>query len=351
MTGRPPSDRPAPGAAEPRDAARPRGAGQRKAARGAPRVELVVSERDAGLRLDQLLAAHVEGLSRRKARVALDIGAVFVDGARCKVASKQLRAGQRVAVVLGGALERASGVGLAARQREQDALPQPTVVHEDEHLLVVSKPSGLLTAPTPEGDRDTLLTLLSRERALHLVHRLDLATSGLLCFAKSLEASRALDAAFQRHDVERRYLAVLVGDVEGDARTIDLPLRGKRAVTHLEVLERLGGATLARVTLETGRTHQVRLHAASLGHPVAGDGLYGVGARAAGLPPPPRLALHAAVLGLAHPCSGVPLRFEAPLPAELESWIALLRSRVGGRTSSAPNEPPPFDREPSKPAE
>jgi 23S rRNA pseudouridine1911/1915/1917 synthase len=336
MSGHPPAHRAEPAEqapASPRsETSRPGTAGALPDAalgstRAAPRVELTVSAADVGLRLDQLLAAHVAGLSRRKARVALDIGAVFVDGARCKVASKQLRVGQRVAVVLGGALERASGVGLEARRRDLASLPQPTIVHEDAHLLVVHKPSGLLTAPTPEGDRDTLLTLLSEERALHLVHRLDLATSGLLCFAKTVEASRALDAAFQRHDVERRYVAVLVGELPGDARTVQLPLRGKRAVSHVEVRERLTGATLVQVTLETGRTHQVRLHAASLGHPVAGDGLYGVSARASGLPAPPRLALHAAVLGLAHPHTGEALRFEAPLPPELAAWLELLRAR------------------------
>jgi 23S rRNA pseudouridine1911/1915/1917 synthase len=280
---------------------------------------------DQGLRLDQVLAARVPELSRRKARVLLDIGGVFVDGARTKVAGRTMRAGQVVVANLGGALERATKEpGRAARARDEAALPSFHVVHRDDDLVIVDKPSGLLTAPTPESDRNNLASALTRAlgREVFVVHRLDLETSGLLVFALTDEANRALSARFREHDVERVYLAALRGVVADDERTIDLPLAGRRAVTHLTVIDRFAAATLVRCRLETGRTHQIRLHVQHLGHPVLGDRRYGEGTPF----DPPRMALHATVLGIQHPRTGEPLRFESPWPADLEPWLAGLRA-------------------------
>ncbi len=279
---------------------------------------------DAGLRLDQVIPKHVPGLSRRKARAVIDLGGVFVDRARVKVAGRPVRAGQVIEVNVGGALERAgsSEPGLA-----------PRIVHLDEHVIVVEKPAGLVTAPTPESDRGDVLDQLARQHGeVYLVHRLDLPTSGLLVFARTRDANKRLGEAFKTHDVDREYRAVAVGEVV--AQTIDRPIDKRRAVTHVEPIEALANATLLRVRLETGRTHQIRLHLAGLGHPVCGDRTHGGEVERAFLPRPPRLALHAAVLGFTHPASGERVRWESPLPAELARWIDRLRVSRPTETST-----------------
>ncbi len=283
------------------------------------RARFVVAPEDEGLRLDQALARGVPGLSRRKARVLVDLGGVYIDRARVKVASRPVRAGQVIEAVLGGVLERA-GTDAPA--------PDVPVVFEDDDVIVVDKPAGLVTAPTPESDRGDLLDILNKRGGpVWLVHRLDRPTSGLLVFAKTPEANRVLGDKFVAHDLERAYLAVAAGVIADDTQTIDRPVAGKRAVTHLRVLERLADATVVEARLETGRTHQIRLHLAGLGHPVLGDPLHG-GERARTFPHrPPRLALHAAVLGFAHPRTGAPLRFERELPRDLAEWLAGLRDQ------------------------
>lgn len=284
---------------------------------------------DRGLRLDQILAARIPGLSRRKARVLLDLGGVFVDGARTKVAGKQLRAGQVVVANLGGALDRASSeVGREARARDERALPAYQEVFRDEDLVIVEKPAGLLTAPTPESDRGNLAKLLEAALGapIYVVHRLDLDTSGLLVFARTEAANRALSERFRVHDVTRVYLAALRGEVAGEAHTVELPIAGRRAVTHIAVVERRAGVTLARCTLETGRTHQIRLHTRHLGHPVLGDKQHGEPSPL----DPPRMALHAAVLGIVHPRTGEELRFERPWPEDLTAWWAALSGAPTG---------------------
>jgi 23S rRNA pseudouridine1911/1915/1917 synthase len=293
----------------------------------ANRASFTVGEADAGLRLDQALAARIPGLSRRRARLLLDIGGVFVDGRRIKVAGRPVHAGEKIVANLGGALERATPrLGREARTADDARLPPFAMVFEDEDLVVVDKPSGLLTAPTPESDRGNLAGLLARRPdavPVFVVHRIDLETSGLLVFAKTEDANRALSERFAAHDLDRAYLAAVAGAFPGDVRTIDREVGGRRAVTHVAVEERLGDrATLLRCRLETGRTHQIRLHAEAVGHPVLGDPRYG------GVPfspRPPRMALHATRLGFAHPRTGAPLAFESPWPPDLAAWLALLR--------------------------
>ncbi len=299
------------------------------------KVRIEVAPEEAGLRLDQLLAARVPELSRRKARVLLDIGGVFVDGHRIKIAGRKVYAGQVIEAALGGALDRASGeVGRAARERDDARLPDFAIVHQDDDLVVVDKPSGLLTAPTPESDRGNLAAMLERQlgKRVFVVHRLDLETSGLLCFALTLTANRALSERFRTHDLDREYEAVLAGRLEPEPIEVTEPVGGKHARTRLIVVERIGDvATRVRARLETGRTHQIRLHARHLGHPVLGDPRYGDGAE----PRPPRMALHAALLALAHPRTGAALRFESPLPPELEEWLVGLRASAE-RSTLAP---------------
>ncbi|MRG92102.1 RluA family pseudouridine synthase [Polyangium spumosum] len=293
------------------------------------RHRFVARPEDAGQRLDQVLAANVPGLSRRKARVAIDLGGVFVDGARVKVAGRAIKPGQTILAHLGGALDRATKeVGAAARARDEKNLPPFRVVHQDEDLVVVDKPSGLVTAPTPESDRGNLADLLGRALGgtIYVVHRLDLDTSGLVVFARTESANRALSDRIRAHDFDRVYLAALHGHVPWDERTIEEPVAGKRAISHAAVLERLSppgspGVTLTRFRLTTGRTHQIRLHARHEGHPVLGDRKYGSPSPV----DPPRLALHATLLGFVHPRTGEALSWESPWPDDLATWLEGVR--------------------------
>jgi 23S rRNA pseudouridine1911/1915/1917 synthase len=288
------------------------------------RVVFKVGEQDAGRRLDQVLAARVPGLSRRQARLLLDIGGVFVDGRRVKVAGRPARKGEEVSAVVGGALARATQrTGRDARGEDERKLPPYAILFEDDDIVVVDKPPGLLTAPTPESDRNNLADSLARRSnppaPIYVVHRIDLETSGLVVFAKTPDANRELSKRFRDHDFERMYLAVVVGRFPEDVRVIDKPVGGRRAVTHVEIRERLGaGATLVACRLETGRTHQIRIHMAEVGTPVIGDARYG----RPWSPAPPRMALHATLLGLTHPRTGDALSFESPLPPDLATWLA-----------------------------
>jgi 23S rRNA pseudouridine1911/1915/1917 synthase len=228
------------------------------------------------------------------------------------------------------------------------------VLHEDRHVLVVNKPAGLLTLPTAEHERDTLVDRASRYLTLRhgrrpflgVVHRLDKDTSGALALARTPEAQRAFQALFKAHDIERQYLAVVEGSPPRAEGTIDLDLvtdrgdlrrgvarvpgEGRRAVTHYRVVERFGTvATLVACWLETGRTHQIRIHLAEIGHPVVGEAVYRPRDRAVSRARFHRQALHAQTLGFTHPLTGQDIRVEAPLPSDLVELIADLRNRWG----------------------
>jgi len=295
---------------------------------GPNKHSFTVTDEDAGKRLDQALAARVPGLSRRQARVLLDIGGVFVDGRRVKVAGRPMHAGEEVVAVMGGALARATGrPGREARARDESRLPTFQIVFEDTEIVVVDKPSGLLTAPTPESDRNNLAGLLERRPGgapVFVVHRIDLETSGLLVFAKTDAANRALSERFRTHDLERAYLAVVAGAFPEHVRRIDRPVDGRPATTHVGIRERLGErATVLDCRLETGRTHQIRLHVRAIGHPVLGDDRYGAPFPSA---PPPRMALHATTLGFIHPTTGEALSFNSPWPPDLAAWLDRVRA-------------------------
>lgn len=238
----------------------------------------------------------------------------------------------------------------------------------DEHLVVVEKPSGLTTVRHVEERQwsarrrqvqptlDELLPRIINKRMhrgkgrlprLRAVHRLDRDTSGLLVFARSAVGERNLNQQFRQHTAHRRYLAIVAGVVEaqtiesrllrdrGDGRrgSTTNPTLGKLAVTHVKPLEPLGDYTLVECRLETGRTHQIRIHMAEGGHPVCGEKVYNQPLREAPIPDAsgaPRLALHAAELGFQHPVSGQMLQFEMPLPADLAEFLQRLRRRADG---------------------
>lgn len=290
------------------------------------KFEFRVSGEAAGLRLDQCLARHVAGLSRSGARVALDLGAVFVDARRVKVASRKVAEGQHVVVHLGGAFERATKrVGQAARDAENERLPAYEILFEDEHLVVVHKPAGLLSAPTPEGDTANLQKLLDRRPdssgPVFVVHRLDLPTSGVLVYAKTQASNQGLAELFRVHSLTRRYDVFAAGAPSADTFVVRQPLGGKPAATSFQTLARYAAFCHLEATLETGRTHQIRRHLQSSGLPVLADVEY------SRREPwhPPRLALHAKHLAFIHPITRAPLAFDVPLPEDLERWLAAQR--------------------------
>jgi len=217
------------------------------------------------------------------------------------------------------------------------------VVYEDDWLLVVDKPAGVVVHPAPGHEHGTLVHgLVDRGiRGGHglrpgVVHRLDKETSGLLIVARRDDAYRRLVAAMAERTITREYVALLAGDLPQDAGTIDAPIgrhvrdrkrmsvhtaRPRPAVTHFRVLGRSQGYTLTEVRLETGRTHQIRVHVAALGYPVAGDATYGGRPRPSGLA---RHFLHAGRLAFSHPEDGRALSFASPLPPELLAFLATI---------------------------
>jgi 23S rRNA pseudouridine1911/1915/1917 synthase len=233
----------------------------------------------------------------------------------------------------------------APKPRAGGALDGSVIVHVDSQVVVVRKPAGISSVPYDENETGTLDELVRQllkrpgsDAPLGVVHRLDKDTSGLLVFARTLTAKRALKQAFRFHTVQRRYLAIVHGSPadqtfksrllrdRGDGRrgSTNHSELGREAITHVKNLERLHGASLVECRLETGRTHQIRIHLSEAGHPVVGDKVYTHGYRGT-LLPAPRLMLHAFELGFEHPASGQLLRFEEPLPDDMKRVLEALR--------------------------
>ncbi len=298
----------------------------------------------AGLRFDQALARALPQYSRARLKTWIECGAVQVDGRPLRGKDRVLGGEQ---VRIHAQLPREGGV-------QAEAIPL-AVVFKDRSILVVDKPAGLVVHPGAGNPRHTLqnaLLALDARLALvpraGLVHRLDKDTSGLLLIARTPEAHTALTAALAARAITREYLALCSGAMTGGG-TIDQPIGrhrtlrtrmavradGREAVTHYRIERRFRAHTLVRVTLGTGRTHQIRVHLAHIGFPIVGDPVYGGRRRLpAGCPPEvaaalrtfPRQALHAARLELTHPVSGRLLQFEAPLPEDMERLILRLSS-------------------------
>ena len=284
-------------------------------------------------RLDAVLA-RMTGEARADVQRAIAAGKVKVDG-EPRSKSFRLRGGERLTIEI---------VGEEPLAPEGPSVP---IRYEDEHLVVIVKPAGVLTHPTPGRRIGTLVNrLLGMGVPLApaggplrpgIVHRLDAGTSGLMVVAKTDEAYAVLRSMFRAHDVQRAYLTLVRGAVANDAFAVDAPLgrraakivvdatEGRRAETGFEVRERLDGATLLEAFPRTGRTHQIRVHLAAIGHPVLGDRAYGGGgddARRIGLDRP---FLHAWSLSFAHPFGGGPVEVQEDLPEDLAT--ALSRSR------------------------
>jgi 23S rRNA pseudouridine1911/1915/1917 synthase len=292
------------------------------------------------IRLDKLVSERF-ALSRRAAQEAVRNGRIDLDGNRCDEPGREVETDANLAF-------------FPSRPKARKVAGRLRVLHEDRFVIIVDKPAGLLTLPTPHGERDTLLARVSRYLAIRhggrpfagIVHRLDKDTSGALAVAKTPEAARAFQELFKAHDIERQYLAVVEGVLPRESGTIDLALvtdrgdlrrgvarrpgEGRRAVTHYRVVERFGPvATLVACWLETGRTHQIRIHMAEMGYPIVGDTVYRPREKPRCKAQFHRQALHAQTLGFAHPLAKETVRVEAPLPADLDALILDLRSRYG----------------------
>jgi len=292
-------------------------------------LELTVPAAAAGARLDQFLAEPLG--SRARAQRLIESERVRVDGvARSK----------RYAIKPGEGIVIDDLDPIA----EAPAAEAPfTVAYEDEYLLVVDKPAGVVVHPARDHRSGTLAQALAGVGAggedpwrAGIVHRLDRHTSGLLVVAKSEEVHRALKALLAARDLRREYLALVEGRPSARSGTIDAPIgrdrrermlmsidtdRGRAARTQFEIEQALPRATLLRVALETGRTHQIRVHLAAIGHPVCGDAQYG-SAGAYGLQ---RQFLHATRLAFDHPITGAPIDVVSPLPEDLERALELAR--------------------------
>ena len=306
---------------------------------GIQTIDVRLGPAHAGWRLDRALAAAVPALSRERLKALIRSGAVESEGAAVRDPALKVKGDEAVRVAVPQP---------APAHNEPQDIPL-AVLFEDQHLLVIDKPAGLVVHPAAGNLDGTLVNALLHHCAGKLsgiggvarpgiVHRIDKDTSGLLVVAKSDVAHEGLAKQFAAHSIDRRYLAIVSGIPGTSEGRIDAPLarsaanrkkiaivegaRGKRAVTHWKLLEPLKGAALVECRLETGRTHQVRVHMASIGHPLLGDPVYGRAGKSHGKLLGElgfrRQALHAAQLGFTHPVTKNRLSFSSPMPPDIQ---------------------------------
>ncbi len=305
--------------------------------RGAMAIQIQVTAEYEGARLDAFVSAASDPpLSRNAVQLLCEQGLVLCNGT---VAGKSLK------VKVGDRVEYSEPEPV-----KLDAFPENiaiNIVYEDEHLLVVDKPQGMVVHPAAGNLSGTLVNAVlyhceGRLSSINgiirpgIVHRIDKDTSGLLVIAKDNATHEGLSAQFAEHSIDRFYFAVVHGRIKEEQGRIEKPIgrhpidrkkmcvtekNSRNATTNYEVLERFSQFSLVRCKLETGRTHQIRVHMASIGHPVAGDSVYGPAKRV----PLPGQCLHAAVLGFIHPISRAHLMFESPLPQYFKDFLEKLR--------------------------
>lgn len=303
--------------------------------------KVLQAEEFVGERIDKFLSCRLEEVSRSYIQKLIKEGHVSVNGKPVK-ANYKLGAGDEISVEIPEA-------------KEPDILPEDIpldILYEDQDILVVNKPKGMVVHPAAGHYSGTLVNALMYHCKDSLsgingvmrpgiVHRIDMDTTGSLLVCKNDEAHRILAEQLKEHTIRREYHAIVYGNIKEDTGTVDAPIgrhptdrkkmsinhkNGKRAVTHYEVLERFGNFTYIRCRLETGRTHQIRVHMASLHHPLLGDEVYGPSSR----PPFPGLkgqVLHAKILGIYHPATGEYMEFDAPLPQYFVDLLQKLRRK------------------------
>jgi len=312
---------------------------------GIQTIDVRLEPAHAGWRLDRALAAAVPTLSRERLKTLIRSGAVEAGGKPVRDPSAKVRGEEALRVAI--------PEPEPAHNEAQD-IPL-TIVFEDEHLLVVDKPAGLVVHPAAGNFDGTLVNALLHHCGTTLsgiggvarpgiVHRIDKDTSGLLVVAKTDVAHEGLSKQFAAHSIDRRYLAIVTGVPKQSEGVVDAPLarsatnrkkiaivegdRGKRAVTHWKRLNVLRDAALVECRLETGRTHQVRVHMASIGHPLVGDPVYGRSGKTHGKTLKElqfqRQALHATELGFTHPVTKHRLSFSSPMPPDMQELFNAL---------------------------
>jgi 23S rRNA pseudouridine1911/1915/1917 synthase len=316
------------------------------------RYSFQVTDLDSPIRIDQYLAQLKEMPTRSRLKQLFKQGRILVNNEPARVSTK-VRAGDSI-------------VAEIPDPAVPELAPEPiplVAVYEDEHIIVVDKPAGLLTHPTPSRTTGTLVNaLLHHCKDLSgvggwikpgIVHRLDKLTSGVLVAAKSDAAHQGLADQFKEHSIDRRYLAIVYGELEKLTGTIETVIgrnprhrlkmtgrtgRGRKAVTNYRIMSRGGGFSLVELNLETGRTHQIRVHLSEKNHPVVGDPLYGKGRTAPHKLSPEqrsalnhlkRQALHAFRLGFRHPVTDELMAFESPLPEDIRA-VALTLGLLSG---------------------
>lgn len=318
--------------------------------------EFIFSPQGAAGRLDHYLADHIPELTRSQIRRLVDEGNVLLDGARPK-AGTRLKGGERIHV-------RVPPPAPAEPQAEEIPL---RVLYEDRHLIVLDKPAGLVVHPAAGHSAGTLVNALLHhcedlsgvggELRPGIVHRLDKQTSGVMVASKNDIAHEGLARQFKAHSINRRYMALVHGQVPGARGTIERPIgrhpqdrkkmstrarQGRRAVTHWQVLRRYESdrLSLVELTLETGRTHQIRVHFAEMNLPLVEDPVYGSPGRGSALRDLElrrrvqllgRQALHARLLGFEHPVTKEYLEFEAPLPQDMQTIIDYLENKYAAQ--------------------
>ncbi len=314
-------------------------------------VELIFSENSEPERLDSFVARCVDGMTRATAQRLIEAGQITVDG-RPQKPSLKLKGGERLTVTIPPPVAAAPAA---------EAIPLE-ILFEDRHLVVVNKPAGMVVHPGAGNGSGTLVNALlghctdlsgiGGELRPGIVHRIDKDTSGVLVVAKSDAAHQSLSDQFKVHSIKRVYLALVYGSPKEDKGRLESAIgrhpvdrkrmsgkakHGKHAVTHWRVVGRYSGITLLRLMLETGRTHQIRVHLSEAGHPLVGDDVYGGGGRLANVSDTVlrklikalgRQALHAKTLGFIHPGTGEYLEFDTELPEDMARIVAHLDSTV-----------------------
>jgi 23S rRNA pseudouridine1911/1915/1917 synthase len=301
-------------------------------------VQFSATKEHTGKRLDQSLHDRYPEFSRARLQDWIKRGRVLVNGAPARP-SRMLREGDRVDV---------EPAELPPLRAAPETIPLQ-VLYEDQDIVAIDKPAGMVVHAGAGVATGTLVNaLLGRFQSLSalggdlrpgIVHRLDRFTSGVILVAKNDAAHRALAALFAGRQVEKTYLALVHGNVKEDRGRIEKPIardprhrtrmtarlgHGRAAWTEYRVLQRLAGCTFLEVRIGTGRTHQIRVHLSSIGHPVAGDRLYGAPANNSILPSRERFFLHAHRIRFQHPLNGQPVEIESPLPEDLRRWMEQL---------------------------
>ena len=301
-------------------------------------IDIMVDASESGIRIDRFLASKCGDLSRSYLQKLLKDQQVLVNDKECK-ANYKVQAEDRICLFL-------------PQLTEPDILPEDIpldILYEDEYVLVVNKPKGMVVHPSAGHYSGTLVNAVMAHCHGNLsgingimrpgiVHRIDKDTTGALLVCKNDASHRDLAEQLKEHSIKRRYRAVVSGNLKEDQGVIDAPIgrhpvdrkkmavnykNGKEAVTHYQVLERFGNATYVECRLETGRTHQIRVHMTSIGHPLLGDEVYGSGKNPYHLQ---GQALHAMVLGFVHPATGEYMEFTAPLPEYFVKLLFTLRN-------------------------